>query len=262
MARRPLRRDQRGLAAALLVGVTALSLAVGCRRRPERPLELKLAPVKTRLRPHDALWYVLEMRNVGFEPIFVGDEFWADQSALGKNVRTHLDTYFEVVGPDNRPVAADFGWLGMHGEFDFWTNPPAKPGHLLQAGETMRTSPSIVAPVRTERFSDLRKDSFLSDRERGLALLRKREEKGMASWPEWIRIPSGRPASLPTNARILTGFDFLTPGKYRIRAVYEPIKKQWAEDNIRKGVFLFGGLPEGSRIFRFESAWVEFEVSS
>lgn len=92
-------------------------------------------------------------------------------------------------------------------------------------------------------------------------LRREQSKDAWARTPGWARVPFERPPWAPADARILTGFDFATPGKYRIRAVYAPLRKEWIEKWKKEGHKAFGGLPEGTTVFQFESAWIDFEVS-
>ena len=248
----------------LLAFAAALILLFGWyawRRQPGTPLELKLTLVKTRLRPHDGLWYVLEIKNVGRKAISNYDKFWYDQTHLAKNQEWKLGTFFEARTVDGKEIAASFGWAGMHGEYDFWTNPPFKDpsfhgdGFWMEGGQTVFASPSIPSAIRDRNLEDMRRGPPGGQQEWMEFQRREQQAGSQRNWPGWVQIPAERPAWVPAKARILTGFHFPLPGRYRIRAVYEPLDKQWLHDERMRERF-----PPGTKVFRFESPWVDFEV--
>ncbi|TBR23304.1 hypothetical protein EPO15_06235 [bacterium] len=246
-----------------LAAAAFASFGGACRQSAE-PLKLTLSLAQSRIKPHDALWYVLEIKNVASKKIFIGDKFWHDQRELARNQEVKLGTFFEVLGPDGKELSADFDAVGWHGEFDFWANPPYNApkfmdgGAWLEPGQRMTASASVAAAIRDRNLSDMRRGPPGNQKEWTKALKSEPLAKTFKDVPGWARPPGEKPNWVSSQARILTGFDFVAPGKYRIRAVYEPVKKEWIEKTGK----MHGTLPEGTKVFRFESPWVEFEVVS
>lgn len=243
----------------------ALALVLGasaCRKQPEVPLELKLTLVRSKLKPHEAIWYVLEGKNIGVKPLMILDEFWREQRFLSRNCALNVGTTFEIIGPDGRPVECDFGFFGDHGEFNFWTNSLRTFRVELQAGETTTANPSVIAPIRDNQHNDFRAGPIPARRHEWMASLKADQAKGQdADWPEWARVPFERPIWAPANARILQGYDVEMPGKYRIRAVYRSLSEEYVAEQVKAGRKEFPGFPPETKSLTFYSPWLEFEVS-
>lgn len=225
------------------------------------PLELKLSLAQSRIKPHDAFWYVLELKNLTRHRIFIGDKFWHDQRELAINQEVLIGTFFEVIGPDGTPVSADFETGGFHGEYDFWTNPPYQAPKFmdgaawLEPRQTLTVSPSISVQDRPLSRNEKRRGYPEKSRVWAAVLADPKDSDMWKDWPGWARPPAERPPWVPPQARILTGFDFVSPGTYRIRAVYAPLRDEWVKAGKTYDLF-----PKGTRVFRFETPWAEFEV--
>lgn len=249
---------RRGL--ALAAAAVLSSVGAGC-GNPAVPLELKLSLAQARLKPHDALWYVLELKNLTRQRIFISDKFWHDQRQLARNQEIRLGTFFEITGPDGAPVSADFEAVGWHGEYDFWTNPPYQAPKFmdgaawLEPRQILKASPSVSIQHQPLSSDEKRRGFPEKSRVWAAALSSSKNQDMWKNWPGWARLPAERPARVPRDARILTGFDFTAPGKYRIRAIFAPLREEWVKAGKTYDLF-----PKGTKVFRFETPWAEFEV--
>lgn len=247
---------------ALAAALTFILGASACRKQPEVPLELKLTLVRSKLKPHDAIWYVLEGKNVGVKPLMILDEFWREQRFLSRNCAlNNSDTTFEIIGPDGKTVECNLYALGDHGEFNFWANGRGTFRMELKAGETTKATPSIIAPIRDNPHFDYRAGPIPARRDEWMQSLKADQMKGRDDdWPEWARVPFDRPVWAPADARILQGYDVVKPGKYRIRSVYRASSDAAVAKARERGERRLPGLPEETTNFTFYSPWVEFEV--
>ena len=128
------------LSAVLLATMASVALLSACAKKPAKP-QLTLSLARTQWRIGEPLWYRLEMKNVGGQPMCVGgwlNNFWVDQMALEDNYRKKRGTYLKVLDSAGKEVPLTFYW-GMHGEFRFWTDgtfkhPPKTPQGLIYRG--------------------------------------------------------------------------------------------------------------------------------
>ncbi len=254
-----------GLAVSVWLGVLAYKAT---HRQPERPVELTVQLARSQWRRNEMPWYLLQLKNVGYKEITVQDEFWGEQVSLSQNSSMKHGTYFEVVDPDGKLVNFSPGW-GQHGEFLFWVNDcegqicEFNPHHIfyrtLKRGQVLTATPSIVAPLRKQHgllgLQDARMPPGASKDEQD-AYRELWKMQGFSSYD-----PPQRP--LHPGYRILDGYRLRKVGRYKMRAIYEPISPEYAEKTIREGRYLYlglGGLPPETRIYRYESNEVEFEV--
>lgn len=230
----------------------------GCQKTPAGPedrnrtLLLTLDLARNDWHMGEQPWYRLQFTNSGKKSITVFDSFWRDQAFLGQNSDRRENTYFEVLGPDGIEVKPGFlmEW-GSHGEFRFWVNdcegvichPNQLDGiaHDVGPGETFTATPSIVAPLRKSTGTGLLDarvppgatpaeidayQKLWKIQERGLeATDRKPYQFGLGKQPRPI-----------AGYRILEGYHFRKPGKYRIKAVFD--NRSWltpvsAEEELR-----------------------------
>jgi hypothetical protein len=300
--------------------------------QPANPLELQLNLGKNRIEAGEYLWYLLEVRNVGFKPVSLYEHFWFTQQSLRTHWIESAEIRLEVIGPDGEHVGHREMPYGWHVEHKFWTNdcgngtdcesryrsgpaynPPVK---RLAPGETWSPTPSMIAPVRVLRrdgtdpmgdMGDMRAlPWFVEDR---LAKDPKKLEQERREWKELAESrgflygdPGFRPKDkkppleLYKSYRVLDTYSFNNPGPYRMRFLFAPnvwfrlppgtlkqmeerlrcLWTRWPEackqtvgrlTALIKGPYYAldaelrsWGWPEGTRVFHFESNWVEFEV--
>lgn len=149
----------------------------------------------------------------------------------------------------------------------------------IKPGETLTATPSMVRPVRR---GSLFGDPFARDARDlptyetpklppdKLDALRKSwqktvEDTGLMGDVRHKTDSAKARAALPKGYRILEGYLLWDPGIYRIKAVYEPTNKELVDrgrqmDKPYRDLDWLEGLPKGSKVFRFESNTVEFEV--
>lgn len=174
------------------------------------------------------------------------------------------------------------------------------PFQVVQGGETWSATPSMVAPIRPRRPNVLDDPGDPRDLpeipkdwpKEKVEALRKRwketvEESGfLMGDPTFKPGPNAPSVSQPQGYRILDDCVFEKPGPYRMRIVYKPfdfLRAEAMEEWLREGydpirqkveAWIKGpfyalkdhlrkhGWPEETRVFRFESNWVEFEVEA
>lgn len=237
-------------------------------RQPERPVELTLQLARTQWRLNEMPWYLLQIKNVGYKKVTIQDKFWGEQVRLRRNDREKRGTYFEIVDPDGKPMKAVLDW-GQHGEFSFWENDCdgatcAFDDHrhifyrTLKRGDRLTATPSIVAPLRGQN-----RQLGLVDARIPPGASRAEQESYKKLW-EMQGLGRYDPPQKPLypGFRVLEGYPFRKTGRYKMKAIYEPISAASAEETIR-GRYLYlgiGGLPPETRIYRYESNEVEFEV--
>jgi len=255
------------LASLMLLGVSA------CCRQPEVPLRLDLQLAHTKVKRGQSLWYKLQIANVGCRPILIEDPFWFDQYKLVRNRSSRPEsrnkTYFEVTGPDGREFAPYFSW-GQHGEWAIWGNdcgsrPCTTPRFDLKPGQTVTASPSVISPERRERwFKRLTGKDISQGNPAERAAYEKWWREGMLDLMK--KRGTAPDPTVPAGHRILEGYftraQEIPAGKYRIKAVYQPYSDSFMAENAQHPAYRDEnwGLPKGTKVYRFESAQVEFEV--
>lgn len=229
-------------------------------RSKSRGLELSLSLGRNSWTAPEMLWYRLSARNTSLRPIYLTDAFWWDQYALNKNQSDLRRTYFEVQSPDGKSFKANFmlEW-GFHGEFAFWTNSCDEGSDCRESrgiaveilpGQRVSPTPSLVAPVRKQNefvmgLTDARIDC------RGTTSERKTSEdlfniagkfKRKLGQPQDMGDICGPSAPLYPGMRILEGFHFHQPGRYKIRAVFDDqsdhaiqTKSKWVDFDVLPG---------------------------
>ena len=253
-----------GLALSIWLGVLAYKAT---HRQPERPVELTLQLARSQWRLKEMPWYLLQIKNVGYKKVVIHDNFWGEQIRLKQNDSWKDGTYFEVVDPDGTPMKITLDW-GQHGEFIFWANDCdgaicAFDDHWhtfhkeLRRGEILTATPSVVAPLRAQ------------GRQLGLVDARippgatKAEQEAYKKLWEMQGLGRYDPPQKPLypGYRVLEGYPFQKLGRYRMKAIFQPTKPEFVEARIREGKGpLLGGLPSETKIYRYESNEVEFEV--
>lgn len=253
-----------GLALTLWLGMLAYKAT---HRQPERPVELTLQLARSQWGRKEMPWYLLEIKNVGYKKVTIQDKFWGEQVYLKRNDQSKSGTYFEVIEPDGKPMELSLYW-GQHGEFNFWANDCGGTicsfddhRHIfyrtLKRGDILTATPAVVAPLREQ------------GRQLGLVDARippgasKAEQESYKKLWEMQGLGRYDPPQKPLypGYRVLEGYPFRKLGRYRIKAIYEPTKAEFVEARIRNGKDpLWGGLPPETKVYRYESNEVEFEV--
>ena len=234
-------------------------------KQPERPVELALQLARSQWRRNEQPWYLLQIKNVGYQKVTIHDYFWADQDYLLQNQHGKSETHFEVVGPDGKPMEFSAYW-GQHGEFAFWANECGgkvceydNNWHTFSAdlkhGQTLTATPSMVAPLRKQYGQGLR-DARIPPGATSAEQASYKKLWAMQGFSSYD--PPERP--LYSGYRVLEGYPFRKTGRYRMKVIYQPISTDYVEKMIREGDDWRGGLPPETRIYRFESNEVEFEV--
>lgn len=198
------------------------------------PIQITLKLHKTTVKMGKSLWYKLELKNIGKKKILVHDRFYKDPWVIHANSRSQNGVYLEIIDPDGIPMKVRRGG-GM--EKHDW-EPEAGGMMTLSEGET-------------KELDDLKiewKKHGLTDQERSIATSRwtsaliakkNRAEDGDPAKKLWLkpgastttiawayRDPDEDTDRTLEEAQIgdytqLWSFHFYTPGKYRIRAVYD-----------------------------------------
>lgn len=264
-----------GLALVTWLGVLAYRAT---HRQPERPVELTLQLARRQWGIDEKPWYLLQIKNVGYQKVVIADNFWVKQVQLSQNSISKDNTYFEVVDPDGKRMEFVSEW-GQHGEFIFWTNDcngkicdyDDNGNHFyfeLKRGQILTATPSVVAPLRKQvgrglNDARIRPGTTVAE-EKDIKKLWKIHQEEVESM-SGVRPRPGRydPPERPLypGYRVLEGFPFRKIGRYRMRVVYEPTSREFVDERISRGKSpLYGGLPEGTKIFRYESNEIEFEV--
>lgn len=291
--------SMRKMAAALaLLSVCLLALFFLLPRQPEKPLELQLKLAKNRILANEWLWYLVEMKNVGRKPVKIDDSFWFKQSELLHSKQTRfeiMDPDGQQVSANYRSYDP---WVG-HPRFwtndcgggqdcvDLFKR-ASWPTRVLKGGETMTATPSMLSAVRprsTYSGDDPGDPRDLPEIPKGwpkekVEALRRQwkaivEQSAYTMGDPTFRRDSKEPAAArPRGYRVLDVYDgmFEKVGKYRMRVVYAPDlgpafdweeKEKWVKENLHESLRTFlsrHGWPKETRVFKFESNWVEFEV--
>lgn len=227
----------------------------------EAPVVITLNLANRKWKVGDRLWYTLEFKNIGNESIWIGDDFWKEHLAQPDN--PDYGTFFEVIGPKGKRLKPSVNW-GGHGEFRFWGTDVSSFSMRVEPGESVFAAPSVVAPIRPKTGAvptDFRAGPPGSPPGEYERLLRERFAAKNYPPCDGLEIPEARPPWAPANSRILEDYCLRKPGRYRIRAIYQPISKAAAAREMKSGRHWFGGMPESARIFWYASEWSSFEVS-
>lgn len=257
-------------------------------RQPDVPLELRLELAHQRWYTSENIWYRLTVKNLGRKTILIRDPFWKIQGYNPINRRGEYGTFLQVLGPDGKEFRHG-GWLanGFHGELALWANDcgggktckSKDIPHLieLKAGESFVATPSMVAPMRTERRGlddpgDLRalwapppknwsREQVAQAQDEWRKIV---EDSVLWGSPGYRRDPNSPPESLPAGFRVLDGYDLNKPGRYRIQATYVPL-------GIAGNPRDYGSIPADAKddprewqsvakIFIYRSNVIEFDV--
>ena len=266
----------------------------GCGKpQPAKPIELHLTLAKSRIQTGEFLWYRVEMTNVGRKPIKITDQFWCWQGSLSSDFNK-AQTAVDIIGPDGEKVFPDRLAWGYHDEHHFWTNDTSgegpcidsklTPTRPLDGGDTWVATPSAVAPIRgkdpdiMDDWGDARSlpeipRNWSPEQIEELKIKWKAavEQSGyMYGNPTFRSTTTPSAVPQPRGYRVLEIYDFDKPGKYRMRIVYSPFGRNTTADEEEArlmeihetlGDYLaLWGWPKETRVFDFESNWVEFEV--
>lgn len=155
----------------------------------------------------------------------------------------------------------------------------SRPFKELAPGETWAATPSMVAPIRPKNPDHLDDPgdaralpSIPKDwSPQKVAAMRKwwKEEVERSGYLVGDPGFKGDPKSRPIGFRVLDLYSFSRPGKYRMRIIYspfgyaeKPVAREMTQNEISKEEesLALSGWPKETRVFWYETNWVEFEV--
>lgn len=143
------------LALAAVLALSVASSAAPAKKLPytkvsasSGPLSLTLRVLSRQKSPNEALYYQLELRNVGKEPVILGDNAFQNSSAIALNSREGMGAHLEVKIPSGRVPANARPNYDAHSE-----ETEVRPGPLPPSKEPgpIELAPGKSALVRCER---------------------------------------------------------------------------------------------------------------
>lgn len=262
----------------VLVAAAALLAAVSVRASTEPealvkaakgPVQLAFAVRKTKIKAGDSLWIKLQLKNIGKKKIPVADLVFKSPWGVHQNSRKRHGIYLEIVDAKGRQLPTRSGGEDVRYDWE------AKPGDLHQ-----------LTPEERKELAELQEDlrrRGLTAQERRMAVIkwagaqkRKRIETerkdptkrywlapgastATIAWvdrgPDQYEGRSDDDAALRGGFMQLWSYEFLQPGSYRIRAVYDHRQSESNEELAEK----YGVAPDASWV-EFRTPFVEFEV--
>lgn len=194
-----------------------------------KPVKLTLRLYKTKIKAGEFLWQQVALQNVGTEEMIVFDHVFKDPTELRVNTLKHQGIYIDIIGPDGKRLDVEL--------------PRERPQF---SDEELRSSGGLdIDGPKEQAMVDAWKRSGLTPTEVSEKLIsynsRKREHAALERQPppetlmpgarietkSWFEngkydalhhIPRAEPIG---NFARLEFFDLRTPGKYKVRAVYD-----------------------------------------
>lgn len=221
-------------------------------------VELTLLLHKTHIKAGDSLWYQLRLRNIGPDPLIIVDRVFRSGWNLRENTNARLGIFLEVQNAEGKPLKpaarSDMG------------------DHLVRESSGMLEAVSAEAKAAVARW----KKEGLSEDEIRSNLVQLNANRAYTDSDEPFRVelqPGGvietkswffyhdserimhRPRPKPIgDFAELDVFDFDTPGRYRIRAVYDLAPGAYTKK-------LRGSEKAYADEVSFKSQWIDIEVS-
>lgn len=233
------------------------------------PVQISFILQKTTVKVRESLFYKLELKNVGKKKMLVHDWIFKNPWAMYENCRTKRGIYFEIIGPDNKPLLHRLGgerpqydWEPRAGELLPYTSEERKEIAALRADGKKRglTDRQITLAINdwNNENNSKKNQAELSDPAKQLWL---RPGASTATFAWMDRGPDeyeGRAADDETLAAGYTelwSYTFFHPGKYRIRAVYD---RAYAERTKKR--FKKIGITPSPEAIEFKTEFIDLEV--
>jgi hypothetical protein len=264
---------------AALAAVLALTCAAPCRASKKAaaqvaaakgPVQITLRLDSTTVKVGKSLWYKIELKNIGKKKLRVDDWIFKDPWAMHHNCLDRHGIYLEVIAPDATPL-----WVQRGGGELTWD-------YARNVGDKVQ-----LTPEEKKELEDLEADAKkrgLTAQQKSLALDRwndgyhlKKQLKELTDPAKQRWLPPGASTSTfawafrepiqdeftdhsyeePQVADFtqLWSYFFATPGKYRIRAVYDNTQPE-----STKAMFKQHKHPLDPGWVKAKTPFVEFQV--
>lgn len=249
---------------ALLAALPCLAATAALTATAKKgPVQVTLRLHKSKVKLGRSLWYRLELKNVGKKALRVEDRVFLDPWAIYKNSRIKSGLYLEVLDPDGEPLTVRAGgdrqrydWQPPAGEDYSFT--PAERAEIVSLKEKWKREGKSLQEIAIAEGSWL--DSLV-DKKNLAERIDPRKQLWLApgrstatvAWSD--RGPGqyvGREdddVALAAGYTQLWTYALLSPGKYRVRAVYDHAQPESAAEFRKK----YG--------FSLDPAWVKFQTS-
>lgn len=232
-------------------------------------IQVTLRLQKTTVKVKRALWYKLELKNVGKKKLRVDDWIFKNPWAMHENCRMPRGIYLEIIDPEGNPLTARAGgdrahydWEPKEGELLPYTAEEKMEISALQADWKRRgltpQQQSLALNDWNNKNNQKKNRAELKDSAKQLWL----EPGASTSTFAWMNRGPGEYAgraeddeSLRSGYTQLWSYRFLDPGKYRIRAVYDH-----DQPKSTRALFKKHGESVDPGWIKFKTPFIEFEV--
>ncbi|MEK7692235.1 MAG: hypothetical protein AAB425_14560 [Bdellovibrionota bacterium] len=263
--------------AAVIATITLLGAArVQASMRPEAqvkaakgPVQITLSLQKTTVKVEKSLWYKIELKNIGKKKLRVDDWIFKDPYAMHVNSRLHNGIYLEIIKPDGKPLvvrpgnySVSFDWEPKGDEILPYTPEERKEIADLRADWNKRgltaQQQSLALNDWSNNNNDKKNQAELSDPAKQL-WLKPGASTTTFAWSD--RGPGEHDGRSDDDKSLRGGYTelwvywLLSPGKYRIRAVYDREYSQSTKKSFKK----HGIAPDPGAI-AFKTAFLDFVV--
>lgn len=233
------------------------------------PIQITLRLQNTTVKVKKSLWYKLELKNIGKTKLPVDDRIFKDPYAMHVNSRLRTGIYLEVIGPNGKPrdvrpghYEKRYDWRGPRGE-DYIYSPTEKKEINDLAAEWKKSGmteqqQSIAASEWNSRLIEKKNRAEESDPTKQL-WLKPGASTTTFAWSD--RGPGDYEGRSDDDESLLGGYTelwvyrLLSPGKYRVRAVYD-----YAQPESTKRLFKKHGQAPDPLWFEFKTPFIEIQV--
>ena len=111
-------RTSTGLVAMVFLILAPIQAAAkGAAQAAKGPVQISFRLNKTTVKVGESLFYKLELKNLGKKKMRVWDRTFKDPWVMPQNCQSKSGIYFEVIGPDKKPLLVRAG--GDHPHYDW-----------------------------------------------------------------------------------------------------------------------------------------------
>lgn len=256
------------LSLSFAMTVSASAKAAAEVKAAKGPVQITLRLQKTTVKVEKSLWYKLELKNIGKKKLRVDDWIFKDPHAMHVNSRLNRGLYLEVIGPKGKPLPVrpgtyqvTYDWEGPGQDYFYSPQEKKEIRDLIdgwgKSGMTAQQQ-SIATSKWTSELIDKKNRAEDSDPAKQF-WLKPGASTTTFAWSD--RGPGEYEGRADDDESLRQGYTelwvywLLSPGKYRIRAVYDHAQSEQTKRLFKK----HGQAPDPLWI-EFKTPFIEFEV--
>lgn len=233
------------------------------------PVQITLQVQNTSVKVEKSLWYKLELKNVGKKRFPINDRIFTDPNAIHLNSKHHSGIYLEILDSKGKPLDVRPG--NYQERFD-WEGPEGQ--DYLYTPEEKKELWALQDEWKKRGMTEQQQSLAVSDWNRDLIKKKNYAEMADPAKKHWLAPGSSTATfawsdrgpgeydgrsdddeSLRQGYTELWSYWLLTPGKYRLRAVYKH-----SLTSSTKALFKKHGHGIDPSWIDFKTPFVDFEV--